>query len=237
MTDDTADGSIFHSVNADNSDIKEITVDGSVAWRAVEIIDDFEDGNATGWTIGDTSSGSSEAIVSPGLDGSNNAWEWDGEFEAHLAGADAVDRGPQPGDVFEVWFQIGSSSSTALSRFEFSADGNSDPDKYRIEWEAGSISNKTVSIEKYSGGSVTKVDTASFAPTDGTTYRCEIRWNAGNNLVEAQMYDAGGSSASSAFSITDDSSASGSEYTQPGIQMWANANMTNYQWDEFKIPQ
>lgn len=195
-------------------------------------VDDFEDGDVSNWTV--PSSSGSDTIVSPGLDGTNNAWQHDGIREGHLQGIDAVDRGPQPGDVFEVWFRIDSSSSTALSRFEFSADGNNDTDMYRLEWEAGSTPSKTLSIEKYVGDSQSLVDTVSFSPSDGTTYRCEIRWNVGDSNIEAEMFDSGGSSVSGIASISDDSSASGSEFTQPGIHLWTNGNEVKT-WDQIRI--
>lgn len=197
------------------------------------IIDDFEDGDHSGWTV--PSSTGDDTIVSPGLNDTDYAWEHDGFREGHLAGADAVNRGPQPDDVFEVWWRIESvSSGDGITRFEFSADGTSDGDKYRVEWESSDTSNKTVSMEKYVGGSVDKVATADFAPSTDTVYRAEIRWNNGSNDIEVEMYDASGSSVSNPATITDDSSAAGSEYTQPGIYIMTNANVVQT-WDEMRI--
>lgn len=48
------------------------------------------------------------------------------------------------------------------------------------------------------------------------------------------MYNADESTASSVASITDDLFASGSEYTQPGVYIFTNDNLT-CTWDEFRI--
>lgn len=229
----TFDGDEIDEITFDGDPVEEVTFDGDVVWLATEIIDDFEDGDHAGWDV--PSSNGGDTIVSPGFDGTDYAWEHDGFREAHLAGADAVDRGPQPADIFEVWWRIESTGSgDGITRYEFSADGTSDGDKYRVEWESADTSNKTFSMEKYVGGSVDKVATEDFAPSTGTVYRCEIRWNAGNNDIEAQMYDSGGSSVSNAATISDDSSAAGGEYTQPGTYIMTNGNVVKT-WDEMRI--
>lgn len=227
----TIDNEEIEGVTIDGEDVAEITMDGDIVWEAVQVVDDFEDGDHSGWDV--PSSTGSDSIVS-GLDGTDHAWQHDGPREGQLSGGNAIDRGPQPGDVIEVWFRIDSSSGTSLSRFDLSAGSNNDDDIYRLEWEAGGISNKTLSLEKVVGGSADKIDTVSFAPSDGAVYRCEIHWNYGNNAIEAQMFDSGGGTESNTVSISDDSSAAGSQFNQPGIHIWTNDNETKT-WDEIRI--
>lgn len=198
-----------------------------------ETIDNFEDGNRSGWTV--PASTGDDQIVSPGLNGSDFLWEHTGFREGHLRGADAVDRGPQPGDVFEFWFRITSTSSGQVrGRFEFSADGTNDGDKYRIEWERQTQDNE-LSIAKWRGGSQVLLDTdEAFAAAVGQIYRCEVQWNHGDNQIIAQLFGPSGSALSNQVSITDDSVTSGGEFTQPGIVLWTNANQV-CEYDEIGI--
>lgn len=211
-----------------------LKVNGS--WTPVSglIVDDFEDGDRGGWTV--PSSTGSDVVEGLGLDDTDYRWEHTGFREAHLAGADAVDRGPQPGDVFEFWFRVESTSGDTINRFEFSAHGINEGDVYRVEIERDTSDNE-LSLEKVSGGSTTKIDTdANFTPSLDFTYRCHIEWNAGNNAITAQMFTPSGNTASNQLSITDDSSASGGEYTQPGIFIRTNANNV-CSWDEIRITE
>lgn len=227
----TIDGSEYSAVTIDGQDVTEITVDGAVVWVAKRVIHDFENNNHAGWDV--ESSTGSDNIVSNGLNGTNYAWRHNGFRQAHLAGADAIDRGPQPGDVFEFWFRVDSASGPVINRFEFSADGHNEPDCYRIEFERGTGDNE-FSLEKYVNGSQQKIDTDPGAVSVGQIYRCEVRWNVGNSNVEAQFFYPNGNAASSKLSITDNSSSSGSEFTQPGIFIRTNDN-NSCTWDEFVI--
>lgn len=205
-------------------------VNGS--WEAVSnvVVDNFEDGDASEWTT----SGTGTRSIVGGLDGTSFAWEHDGFSEVHLAGADAVDRGPQPGDQFEFWFVIGSTSGSVINRFEFSADGINENDVYRVEFERETGDNE-LSIEKISGGSQALIDTdPNFGPSIDQVYRCEINWNVGNNAITAQMFTPSGTAASTDVSISDDSSAAGSDFTQPGIFIRTNDNNV-CTWDEIRI--
>lgn len=205
-----------------------LKVNGS--WEPVssEIIDNFEDGDASEWTV----SGTGNRSIVSGLNGTGNAWQHDGFTRAHLAGADAVDRGPQPGDIFEFWFRITSTSSGQVrGRFEFSADGTQDDDMYRIEWERETSDNE-LAIEKYSGGSQELLDTdENFTASIDQTYRCEVHWNVGDNAITAQLYHPDGSTASSQVSISDSSSG---EWAQPGIKFFTNDNHV-CRYDEVRI--
>lgn len=231
MTHSTADNTEIQAVTADGTDIQEITADGTLVWQAVEIIDDFEDGDASGW---DVSGGGTRSIVS-GLDGTSFAWEHSGFTEAYLSGSNAVDRGPQPGDVFEIWVQIDSDNGgSVINRIEFSSDGAGDGDKYRIEYERNT-SDTELSIEKISGGTQDLLDTdENFVPSLGQTYRLVVGWNDGDTDVTGQMLFPDGSNASTQVSISDDSSAAGSEFTQDGIYVQTNDNNTQIV-DEAKI--
>lgn len=202
-------------------------------YAPVEIIDDFEDGNRTGWNV--PSSTGSDTVTTSGLDGTSYRWEQTGFREAHLAGVDAVDRGPQPGDVFEFWFRVESTSGSTINRFEFSADGINENDVYRIEFERETGDNE-FQIQKISGGSSVKNDTdPGHSVAINQTYRCEIQWNAGNNNITAQLFLPDGTADSNQVSITDDSSAAGSDFTQPGIFIRTNGNNV-CSWDEIRIP-
>lgn len=208
-----------------------LKVNGS--WEPVSnvVVDNFEDGDDSGWTV----DSGSPSVVSGGLDGTDFAWQHDGFVEAHLAGADAVDRGLQPGDVWQIWFQIESDTGgEVIDRVEYSADGTSDADKYRIEWERNT-SDTELSIEKISGGSQELLDTdENFVPSLGQTYYCEGGWNAGDNAHTAQMFTPDGSTASAQVSITDDSSSAGSDFQQPGIAIINSGNNSTL-YDEARI--
>lgn len=207
-----------------------VNVNGS--WHVVSgfIIDDFEDGDASGWDVSGTGT---RSIVS-GLNGSDFAWEHAGFSEAHLAGANAVDRGPQPGDVFEFWFQVTNTSGSVINRFEFSADGINESDVYRVEFERETGDNE-FQIQKISGGSSVKNSTdAGYAVSTNQVYKCRIEWNAGNNNITAQILLPDGTADSNQVSISDDSSAAGSDFTQPGVFIRTNDNNT-CEWDEIRI--
>ncbi len=231
MTHSTIDGSEYNAVTADGDDIKEITVDGTVVWQAVQIVDDFEDGDDSGWDV--PSSTGSDAVVTPGLDNTDYKWEITGFREPHLSGNSTVDRGPQPGDLWEFWFQItNTTSGGVINRFEFATYGQDDGHFYRIEWERETGDNE-LSIEKYSGGSQELVDTdPNFSPSMDFPYRCRIGWNHGDNQIAVDMITPGGDIVGS-VSITDDSSASAS-FQDQGIRIENSGNNT-CEYDEIKI--
>lgn len=227
------EGDDIQSITFGGDPIGEVTFNGDVVWTATEIVDDFEDGNRSGWNV--ASSTGSDTVESPGLDRTSFAWTHTEFREAHLAGLNAVDRGPQPGDTFEFWFRVTSTSGSTINRFEFSADTLNDDDCYRIEFERETGDNE-FSIEKISDGGQAKIDTdPGHTVTIDQTYRCEIGWNDGSNQITAQLFTPDGTVSSNRVAITDDSSASGGEYTQPGIFIRTNGNNT-CRWDEIKIP-
>lgn len=207
-----------------------VNVNGT--WHPVSgfIVDDFEDGDRSGWTV--PGSTGSDSMVEPGLDGTDWRWRLDGFREGHLAGADAVDRGPQPGDVFEFWFRIVTDNgNSVINRFEFSADGTSDDDKYRIEYERNT-SDTELSLEKISGGSQEILVTdENFVPAIGDVYRCQVNWNAGNNNITVQVFNPDGSTASQQIGFTDSSSG---EFGQPGIYIQNSGNCAT-DIDEIRI--
>lgn len=197
-----------------------LKVNGSWVPVSNVVIDNFEDGDAAEWTV---DGGGTRSMISGGFDGDDWRWQHDGFTRAHLAGADAVDRGPQPGDEFEIWFRIENTSGSVINRFEFSADGLDEPSVYRVEWERETGDNE-FSIEKYSGGNQDLISTDPFAASTTQTYRLRINWNNGNNNITAQLLLSDGSAASNVVSITDDSSSAGSDFQQPGIYIRTNDN-------------
>jgi hypothetical protein len=206
-------------------DIDEVRVKGiGVVWKGVEIIDDFEDGSATNWTV--PSSTGSDTIVG-GLDGTDHAWRLNGFREGHLRGTDAVDRGAQPGDTFEYLFQIDSfGSGDALFRYMFAASGVNDGNCYYMEYEMNS-SDPDVAIYKESGGNVqTTSEFKALNPRPSDTVRAVVRWNYGNARIDVDHYLNGNHVHT--LSITD------SEYTQPGTALFVNANLV-VTIDELKI--
>lgn len=211
-----------------------LKVNGS--WTAVSglVVDDFEDGGRGGWNV--PSSTGSDTVTTSGLDGTQYRWQHSGFREAHLGGSSAIDRGPQPGDVFEFWFRIESTSGDVINRFEFSADTHRDADCYRVEIERDTPDNE-LSLEKVSGGSTTKIDTdAGFTPSLDFPYRCEVRWNAGDTNISAQLFTPSGNAASNQLTISENSSAAGSDFHQPGIYIRTNGNNT-CSWDQILITE
>lgn len=220
------EGDNIEAITFDGDEIEEVTFNGDVVWTAVEIVDDFEDGDHSGWTVPSSTGG--DQIVSPGHDGTDYAWEHTGFREAHLAGADAVDRGPQQGDRFEFWFNLTNASGSAINRFEFGCSGTGDGDLYRIEFERETGDNE-FQLEKLAGGSQAKTDTdPGHAVAEDTVYRCVIEWNYGDSQITAQLYDGNGNTDSALLSISD------TEYTQPGVCLFTNENST-VDWDEIRI--
>lgn len=215
----TIDGDEIQDVTIDGDPVQEITVDGDLVWQAAEIIDDFEDGNRSGWTV--PSSTGSDSVVTPGLNGSDYKWRHEGFREGHLRGADAVDRGPQPGDTFEFWFRIVDTSGDVINRFEFSADGTADDDKYRIEWEQFTGDNE-LSLEKISGGSQEDIDVdTSFAPSVGQAYRVQVAWNVdGSNNISVEIFTPDDTRVG-VVNILDNSTG---EFAQPGVYVRTNGN-------------
>lgn len=222
----TFDGDEVTEVTIDGEQVSEITMDGDLVWRASQTIDDFEDGDRSGWDVPSSTGG--DQIVSPGLNGTDHAWEHTGFREAHLAGANTVDRGPQPGDRFEFWFNLTNASGSSINRFEFGCSQVGDGDLYRIEFERETSDNE-FQIEKIAGGSQSMTDTdPGHAVAQDTVYRCEVNWNHGDNQITAQLFDANGNADSAILSITD------TEYSQPGVCLFTNSNSTVV-WDQMRI--
>lgn len=192
------------------------------------IIDDFEDGNDNEWTI---QGSGSQTVPSPGLNGTGNRWRHDQFTEAHLQGADAVNRGPQPGDVFEFWFRVGNTTGPVINRFEFAASGLNEDNVYRVEFENGTGADE-FSLEKIQNGGQALVDTdPGFTAASGQEYRCEIGWNVNGNDITAQLFLPNGNAATSQLLINDSSSG---DYAQPGIFIRTNDNNV-CSWDEIRI--
>lgn len=205
-------------VTMDGDEIDEITMDGDVVWKGVEIIDDFEDGNANGWS---TQGSGNRSIVFDGLNGTDYAWRHDGFSEVHLSGGNAVDRGPQPGDIFEFWFVISSTSGPVINRFEFSASTFNDDDCYRVEIERDTSDNE-FSLEKIAAGSQAAISVdQSWTPSLDFPYRCQVEWNVdGSNNISAVIYTPGGDIVA-ATNISDNS---GGTHAQPGVFFRTNDN-------------
>lgn len=200
-------------------------------YRPVTVVDNFEDGNASSWSTQGTGS---RSVTSGGLNGSNYKWEHNGFSEVHLAGSNAVDRGPQPGDHIRFWFRLNSTSGSTINRFEFSADTFNDSDCYRVEFERETGDNE-FQIQKISGGSSVKNSTdPGHSVSIGQTYYCDILWNVGDTDITAQIFTPDGTADSSQVSISDDSSAVGSDYNQPGVFIRTNDNNHCY-WDQIAI--
>lgn len=196
------------------------------------IVDNFEDGNRNGWNVPSSSGG--DSIVSPGLNGTGNAWQHTGLREGQLPGSGAIDRGPQPGDRFNIWFRIDSTSGEVINRIQFSADGTSDGDCYRFEIQHGDSAGNEYRLQKISGGSVGKESLESGSPSIGQAYRVQFDWNRGNTDITVQVFRPNGNSVTNPITITDDSPQSGTDYTQPGVFLRTNANCV-CTWDEIRI--
>lgn len=200
-------------------------------YTPVMVVDNFEDGDHAGWTVATSTGG--DTILSSGFDGTSYAWQFQQFREAHLAGADAVERGPQPGDRFELWFQLDSQSGAVINRFKFSADGITDGDCYQFEFQH--TSDPEWRMQKLSGGSVSEQSLENGQPSVGQTYRVVFDWNYSTwNELSAQVFTAGGNTVTSPLTLTEDSSGLGAEYSQPGIVLRNNDNATTT-WDEIKI--
>lgn len=201
------------------------------AFTGVTIIDGFEDGNRNGWNV--PGSTGSDEVVTPGLDGSGNKWRHNGFREAQLPGANAVDRGPQPGDVWEFWFHIESTSGTVINRVEFAADGINEPQKYRIEMEAATGSPE-FQFEKLDGGTqVHNVTDAGVEFQADQTYSVRIEWRTNNSEIRVQAFEEPNHNPfSNVLSFTEP--GPGSDYEQPGVYIFTNGNNVCY-WDNFRI--
>lgn len=221
----------YHKVDADTWNTTQWYLKRDGEWIPVsyEVIDDFEDGNANAWSV--DGSGTQD-VTSPGMDGTDFAWRHDQFTEAHLAGANAVDRGPQPSDVIEFWFHIGLEyGGEIINRFEFSADGLNDSDKYRIEWERNTADTE-LSIEKIQDNTQVALDTdEGFEPLVGVDYRAQVAWNIdGTNNISVDVFDEGGTLRGSC-SIADNSTG---EFAEPGIYVRTNNNCIQL-FDQFRI--
>jgi hypothetical protein len=181
---------------------------------------------STVWTF--PSSTGSHSVVSPGLQGTDYALKFNGFQKGYLSGANAVDRGLRQGDRFAFSFKptnyVGSPS---LIRFQFACSDGSDGDTYRIEFEGSNTAGSDWSLEKYANGSLKKVDAAGdgVGAALGDEYRVVVEWNTGDTHITARWYNPNGTQRSTPLSITD------TEFTQPGVCIMCNANVTML-WDE-----
>lgn len=203
------------------------------SWTAVSglVVDNFEDGDRSGWDV--PSSTGDDTVIAPGLNATNYGWRLENFRDPHLAGPDAVDRGPQPGDVWEFWFRVVNTSGDVINRVEFATYGSDDPNHYYVEFPRFGHEN-TLLVRKISNGNQEKESVVGGGLATERDYRCEIRWNAGDNQITAQLFDADGSVATNQASITDDSEASGAGFTDQGIRLFNSANNVCI-YDQFRI--
>lgn len=228
----TIDGSEIEAVTIDGEEVEVITMDGDVVFKAVSVVDDFESGSEAGWDFTNPAEQSDADIVTPGLRGTDFAWRHTDFVNVHLAGANAVDRGPQPGDVIEVWFYITNiTGSPVINRFEFSSENVDDTQCYRVEFEA-STNDPELSIEDVAEG---EIDTdAGVEFFEGQLYSLRIEWEFGNDLVRARAFNEPNHSPKSNWvSISEPATQSGS-YDNPGVSLFSNSNNTII-WDEIRI--
>lgn len=227
----TIDGAEIEGVTIDGQAVDEITVDGDVVWTATEIIDDFEDlatGTSPGrWTV--PGSTGDDTIVSPGLIGTSRAWKLVGLREGHLSSANAIDRGPQPGETFVFHFRPTKYSGTpSLIRFDFSCPGISASNFYRIEFEGANTGGADMSLEKYTNGSPTgKVDTINQSPAVDDDIVIRVSWRDGNTGLIVNYFENGSYKATARIDDT--------AYSAGGVRIWCNANVEML-LDEIHIP-
>lgn len=194
------------------------------------VIDDFESGRDPDnfWGYVNDAEKNDTDLISPGLDGTSNRWRHKDFVNVHLTGSNAVDRGPQQGDVFEVWFRIETiTGSPVINRFEFGATGVDDSDMYRVEFEANT-SEPEFQFEDTSGEHL--VTDAGVEFREGQTYSIRIEWKAGNDQVTAQAFEEPGHNPfSQKLSFLEPGG-----YTAPGINLFTDANNV-CSWDEIRI--
>jgi hypothetical protein len=174
---------------------------------------------STGWTF--PAATGTHSVVSPGLQGTEYALKFDGFQKGHLTGA------LQHGKRFAFSFKpTNYSGAPSLIRFQFACSGEGDENIYQIEFEGSNTSGSDWSLEKFSNGTQASVDVAGdgVGTTLGEEYRVEVDWNTGDTDITARWYNPDGTLRSTPLSITD------SEYTQPGVCLMCNSNVTVL-WD------
>lgn len=177
---------------------------------------------STGWTF--PSATGTHSVVSPGLQGTKYALRFDGFQKGYLNGA------LQQGERFAFSFKPTNYRGTpSLIRFQFACSGEEDGNMYRLEFEGSNTSGSDWSLEKYTNGTLMDVDAAGdgVGAALGDEYWVEVDWNVGDSNITARWYNANGTLRSTPLSITD------TEYSQPGVCLTCNANVTVL-WDEIR---
>lgn len=212
--------------------IEEVRVKGiGTVWKGVEIVDDFESGSEAGWGFVNPAERDDADIVRPGLRGSGFAWRHTDFVNVHLTGGNAVDRGPQPGDIFEFWFYIADiTGSPVINRFEFSSESVNDDQCYRIEFEANTDAPE-FQLEDVASGEIDTDPGVEFE--QDSLYSIHVEWKHNDNNVRARAFNEPGHTPVSQW-IELYEPAPGAEYDNPGISLFSDANNTIV-WDEIRI--
>lgn len=233
MSPATIDGGEIQAVTIDGQAVEQITMDGDVVWKAVEVVDDFEQRDPdTYWDYVDQVEKSDTNLVTPGMRGTDRAWRHTDFVNVHLAGANAVDRGPQPGDRFEFWFYIADiTGSPVIDRFEFSSENVDDTECYRIEFEANTPEPE-FQIEDVAEG---EIDTDAGVEFQADQfYSVTVEWEYHSSQVRARAFDEPGHSPKSNWVSLGEPAPQTGSYDNPGISLFSDNNNTLI-WDEIRI--
>lgn len=193
------------------------------------VIDDFENTNPESrWVFKNQAEKNDVTVITPGLAGTGHRWQHQDFVEVFLPGSQAVDRPPQQGDIFEVWFRIDNiTGSPVINRFEFGATSQTDNDVYRVEFEANT-GGPEFQLEDTSGEHLVTDPGVEFV--EDQNYSIRIEWKAGDNQVRAQAFEEPNHNPySQQLSITEPGG-----FTGDGITLFANGNNV-LSWDEIRI--
>lgn len=192
------------------------------------IVDDFEDGDLSEYSVGSTGyyttttarSQNGSYALSGGSSSTSN------EYVGSTSGLNAY---PSPGDTFRFWLYSDSASDTQQRTYWATQGDGSATDEgsgYSVEHNSR---DGSFNLYRHDSGGQTELDTVSYAVADDEWVEIEVRWGT-DNTIEADLIEAG-SVVASLGPVTD------SNYTSGGIgfRYIGSTGADEIFWDYFRI--
>jgi len=163
-------------------DIAEIAESGDTS--ATGTVDDFEDGDVAEYS-GDTGSFD---VTSNRVQNGSLSLETTTAGNISMTSTSGLDRYPEAGDTFRVWWQPEEGDTSTDDRLFFASQSTSVDNNYRVHLYP---QQNEFAFAKFEGGSQTRLAVSNQSYTDNTWYEVEVEWGANGSFTVTLFDDTG----------------------------------------------
>lgn len=185
------------ALTVDGEDVLEVTIDGTVCYVPIKVVDNFEGGDVSEYVENDeTGSGSFQADSTASHDGTyggllrTEGGTTIGNGNSSAISTSGLDYYPSAGDTFEAWI----STNLGVSNYEllFGMQGTGHPETINSGYGIGHDNNATEdwNIWRYDSGSRTIIASGTNSFDAGTNWiKVQVTWET-NGSISGGIYDS-----------------------------------------------